>query len=111
LLSISPFTFFLLVLVVAVIGTTLGFMLKDRITSRLSIRNISRRKATVALVISGLLVGTTMISGSLVTEDTMTDLFGRGAYFTLVLVQWMKESTILVWEVDMVISTTLFMTK
>src|SRR2546429_2404008 len=34
----------------------------------------------MALVIAGLMIGTAMISGSLVTGDTLTNLFTRGAY-------------------------------
>src|SRR3989475_12403131 len=34
----------------------------------------------MAIVIAGLMIGTAMISGSLVTGDTLTNLFTRGAY-------------------------------
>src|SRR2546426_6280673 len=40
----------------------------------------ARRKTSMALVIAGLMIGTAMISGSLVTGDTLTNLFTRGAY-------------------------------
>jgi putative ABC transport system permease protein len=59
---------------------TLGMMASDRITSRMSVRNFTRRKTSMAIVIAGLMIGTAMISGSLVTGDTLTNLFTRGAY-------------------------------
>src|SRR5690348_791371 len=55
-------------------------MTKDKITVRMSLRNFTRRKTSMALVIAGLMIGTAMISGSLVTGDTLTNLFTRGAY-------------------------------
>jgi len=59
---------------------SIGMMARDRITVRMSIRNFTRRKTNMAIVIAGLMIGTAMISGSLVTGDTLTNLFTRGAY-------------------------------
>jgi putative ABC transport system permease protein len=59
---------------------SLGMMARDRITVRMSVRNFTRRKTNMAIVIAGLMIGTAMISGSLVTGDTLTNLFTRGAY-------------------------------
>src|SRR2546425_807294 len=56
-------------------------MLRDRITVRMALRNFTRGKTNMALVIEGLRIGTAMISGSLVTGDPLTELFTRGAYF------------------------------
>src|SRR5438034_7813740 len=55
-------------------------MTRDKITVRMSLRNFARRKTSMALVIAGLMIGTAMISGSLVTGDTLTNLFTRGVY-------------------------------
>src|SRR5438094_542631 len=46
---------------------TLGMMARDRITLKMSLRNFTRRKTNMAIVIAGLMIGTAMISGSLVT--------------------------------------------
>lgn len=78
MVAISP----LLLVVALVLAATFALMLRDKITSRMSVRNITRRRTTVVLVVAGLLVGTAMISGSLVTGDTMNSLFTRGAYFS-----------------------------
>jgi putative ABC transport system permease protein len=59
---------------------TVGMMARDRITVRMSFRNFTRRKTSMAIVIAGLMIGTAMISGSLVTGDTLSNLFTRGAY-------------------------------
>src|SRR5467141_1142880 len=56
-------------------------MLSDRITVRMAVRNFTRRKTSMAIVITGLMIGTAMISGALVTGDTLTELFTRGAYY------------------------------
>src|SRR3989454_2823770 len=63
------------------LSTSLVMVLRNRITLRMALRNFGRRKTNMALVIAGLMIGTAMISGSLVTGDTLTELFTRGAYF------------------------------
>jgi len=60
---------------------SLGMILRDRLTFRMALRNFVRRKTSMAIVILGLMIGTAMISGSLVTQDTFTELFTRGAYY------------------------------
>ena len=57
-----------------------GMMARDKITVKMSFRNFTRRRTSMAIVIAGLMIGTAMISGSLVTGDTLTNLFTRGAY-------------------------------
>src|SRR5437867_8234700 len=66
--------------VIVLFQNTLGMMTKDNITVHMSLTNFTRRKTSMALVIAGLMIGTAMISGSLVTGDTLTNLFTRGAY-------------------------------
>src|SRR5207247_4201996 len=66
--------------VIVLFIVSLGMMTRNRIHDRVSIRNFTRRKTNMAIVIAGLMIGTAMISGSLVTGDTLTNLFTRGAY-------------------------------
>jgi putative ABC transport system permease protein len=66
--------------VVVLLLITAGMMSRNRITVRMSLRNFTRRKTSMAIVIAGLMIGTAMISGSLVTGDTLSNLFTRGAY-------------------------------
>ena len=60
---------------------TVGSMLGDKVTVRMALRNFTRRKTSMAIVISGLMIGTAMISGSLVTGDTLSELFTRSGYY------------------------------
>ena len=48
--------------------------------ARLASRNIARRKARVAIVLAGLLVGTAIISSSLVVGDTLRYIFLQDVY-------------------------------
>ncbi|OLD34212.1 MAG: hypothetical protein AUI50_07495 [Crenarchaeota archaeon 13_1_40CM_2_52_14] len=68
-------------IVIVLLLISLGMMLRDRLTFRMALRNFVRRKTSMAIVILGLMIGTAMISGSLVTQDTFTELFTRGAYY------------------------------
>jgi len=71
----STFSQFYLVGTLLVISISL--MVRNPVLLRMAIRNIGRRKANFAIVISGLMIGTAMISGSLVTGDTLTDLLQK----------------------------------
>jgi putative ABC transport system permease protein len=70
-----------LYIVIVLLLISLSMMLRDRLTFRMALRNFTRRKTSMAIVILGLMIGTAMISGSLVTQDTFTELFTRGAYY------------------------------
>ena len=76
----STFSQFYIVGTLLVISISL--MVRNPVLLRMAIRNIGRRKANFAIVISGLMIGTAMISGSLVTGDTLTDLFTKGSYYS-----------------------------
>ncbi|HWY28314.1 MAG TPA: FtsX-like permease family protein, partial [Candidatus Sulfotelmatobacter sp.] len=68
-------------IVIVLLLISMGMILRDRLTFRMALRNFVRRKTSMAIVILGLMIGTAMISGSLVTQDTFTELFTRGAYY------------------------------
>jgi putative ABC transport system permease protein len=67
--------------VIVLLLISMGMILRDRLIFRMALRNFARRKTSMAIVILGLMIGTAMISGSLVTQDTFTELFTRGAYY------------------------------
>ncbi len=48
--------------------------LRDRVTLKLGLRNILRRKGYAAIVIFGLMIGTAVITSSLVVGDTMDNM-------------------------------------
>jgi putative ABC transport system permease protein len=64
--------------VLAVIGLIIGLILVDalgnRILFKMSIRNVIRRPSTTALVLGGLMIGTAIISASLVVGDTLDNM-------------------------------------
>jgi len=92
-----------LVLLVSIVILTVTVMAFRRpVLARMAIRNISRRKRFVVIVTSGLLIGTAMISGSLIIGDTM-DYIGKQDIF-----ERTGEVDIIVYTVDAVGDTTYF---
>ena len=77
----------------AVLLLTILFILFDamgnRILFKMAVRNVARRPGTTALVLAGLMVGTAIISASLVVGDTfdsmivgeVTDAYGEADFF------------------------------
>lgn len=64
-----------LLLILALVGGATAFLvLRHRLAFRIAMRNVRRGHARTALLIAGLLVGTTIISGSLVVGDTVQQL-------------------------------------
>lgn len=58
-------------LVLALAGTT-ALALRNRVFFRLGIRSLARRRGRTALIVVGLMLGTTIISAALATGDTMS---------------------------------------
>ncbi|HYM39010.1 MAG TPA: FtsX-like permease family protein [Thermoplasmata archaeon] len=77
------------VALIALIGLVAGLVLVlvllglRPLLARLAARNIARRKTRVAIVIAGLLVGTAIISSSLVVGDTLRSIFLQDVYTRL----------------------------
>lgn len=70
----------------AVFGALLavsGLVAVRPVLARLAVRNIARRKGRVLIVIAGLLVGTAIISSSLVVGDTLAYVFVGDVYARL----------------------------
>jgi putative ABC transport system permease protein len=53
------------------IGVTAALALRNRFLLRLGLRNLARRRGRAALIVAGLMLGTTIIASALVTGDTM----------------------------------------
>lgn len=70
----------LLLILVLVAVVTVVLMLRHRLAFRIAMRNVRRGKGRTALLIAGLLVGTTIISGSLVVGDTVSQLVVHYSY-------------------------------
>ena len=71
-----------LALIAVLIGILVLLGLRP-LLARLAARNIQRRKARMAIVIAGLLVGTAIISSSLVAGDTLRYIFLQDVYTRL----------------------------
>jgi putative ABC transport system permease protein len=69
----------LLVVIVVAIALVLIDARKNRILLTMAMRNIIRRKWTTALILGGLMVGTAIISTSLVVGDTMDNMIVKQA--------------------------------
>ena len=69
-----------LALVVSVVGV---LAVRNRIFFKLGIRNVTRRRARTALIVLGLMLGTTIIASALVTGDTMSHTIRTAAITSL----------------------------
>lgn len=67
--------------IVALIATVLAF--RHRLAFRIAMRNVRRGRVRTVLLIAGLLVGTTIVSGSLVVGDTVQQLSVHYTYLAL----------------------------
>src|SRR5881628_3789612 len=61
--------------------------------ARLAARNIGRRKSRVLIVVAGLLVGTAIISSSLVVGDTLSYIFLEDVYARLDAIDELVSNT------------------
>src|ERR687898_1760054 len=69
-----------LALVVSAVG---ALAVRNRIFFKLGIRNVTRRRARTALIVLGLMLGTTIIASALVTGDTMSHTIRTAAITSL----------------------------
>lgn len=79
-MAFDPVVGFLVLLLVVVALTTIVLVLRHRLAFRIAIRNVRRGRARTALLVAGLLVGTTIVSGSLVVGDTLNQLIVHYSY-------------------------------
>src|SRR5580765_7366370 len=62
-----------LAVLVAIVAGSLGALaLRHRVLLKLGVRNLGRRRARSALIVVGLMLGTTIIAAALATGDTMS---------------------------------------
>lgn len=69
-----------LALTLAVVGVA---ALRHRVLLRLGVRNVGRRRARTALIVTGLMLGTTIIAAALATGDTMSNTIRTAAISAL----------------------------
>jgi putative ABC transport system permease protein len=73
----------LAVVLLGAVGVTVALALRNRIFFRLGVRNIRRRRGRSALIVVGLMLGTTLIAAALATGDTMSTTIRSGAFSAL----------------------------
>ena len=77
----------LVVVLVVALGAALGSVailaLRNRVFLRLGVRNVNRRRARSALIVLGLMLGTTIIAAALATGDTMSTTIRSSATASL----------------------------
>src|SRR6188472_4108207 len=62
-----------LAVLIAAIASALGILaLRNRVLLKLGVRNLGRRRARSALIVVGLMLGTTIMASALATGDTMS---------------------------------------
>ncbi|MEE9150677.1 MAG: FtsX-like permease family protein [Thermoplasmata archaeon] len=77
ILSVMLLIVIVIALIIAVLAVT------NRIIFKMAVRNFARRKIQSVIVISGLMIGTAIISSSLVVQDTMVYMFEVDVYRSL----------------------------
>jgi putative ABC transport system permease protein len=73
----------LAVLVVALLAVVAVFALRNRVFFRLGLRNAKRRRGRAALIVTGLMLGTAIITASFATGDTMSSSIRSSAISAL----------------------------
>ncbi|HYB77115.1 MAG TPA: hypothetical protein VEE83_00340, partial [Thermoplasmata archaeon] len=70
----------LLLILAAVALVTAVLAIRHRLPFRIAMRNVRRGRGRTVLLIAGLLVGTTIVAGSLVVGDTVSQLVVHYTY-------------------------------
>src|SRR5512132_2805779 len=77
----------LLVGLLVALGVALGVLavlgIRNRVLVRLAVRGVGRRRGRSALIVIGLMLGTTIIAAALTTGDTMSHTIRSTAVATL----------------------------
>jgi putative ABC transport system permease protein len=71
-IPIETLTLVLAILMAAIVGALALLAVRNRVLVKLGVRNVGRRRARSALIVVGLMLGTTIIAAALATGDTMS---------------------------------------
>ena len=82
-LPAGPLALTLEVLVVLALGIVTVIALRNLVFLKMGLRNIPRRRARSALIVLGLMLGTTIIASALLTGDTMAQAVRSSAISVL----------------------------
>src|SRR6266508_2156508 len=70
-LPAGPLSLWLAIMLIACVGAITVLAVRNLVFLKIGLRNIPRRRGRTALIILGLMLGTTIIASSLLTGDTM----------------------------------------
>ena len=79
-MALNPTIGLLLLILLVVAAVTFVLAARHRLAFRIAVRNVRRGRARTVLLVAGLLVGTTIVSGSLVVGDTVQQLVYHYSY-------------------------------
>jgi putative ABC transport system permease protein len=82
-IPVGELTVVLMVLLALALGVVAALAVRNRVFLRLGIRNVRRRRGRTALIVTGLMLGTTIISAALATGDTMSHTIRSAATTSL----------------------------
>src|SRR5688572_33450292 len=82
-IPMGPLAATLVALLTGLLGALGVLALRNRIFVKLGIRNVTRRRARTALIVLGLMLGTTIITSALTTGDTMSNTIRSSAVQSL----------------------------
>ncbi|HXW66744.1 MAG TPA: FtsX-like permease family protein [Thermoplasmata archaeon] len=73
-MALAPVVGLLVLVLLAIVAIAIGLALRHRLAFRIGMRNVARARGRTVLLVLGLLVATTIVSGSLVVGDTVTQV-------------------------------------
>jgi putative ABC transport system permease protein len=82
-IPIGPLAAAIVVALAVLVGALGALAIRNRIFFKLGIRNVTRRRARTALIVLGLMLGTTIISSALATGDTISHTIRSSAITSL----------------------------
>src|SRR6476469_2664902 len=82
-IPMETLTLVLAILVAAIVGALVLLAVRNRVLVKLGVRNVGRRRARSALIVVGLMLGTTIIAAALATGDTMSHTIRQTAVRSL----------------------------
>jgi putative ABC transport system permease protein len=82
-IPIGPLAAVLAITLALVTSVVAAFALRNRVFFKLGVRNVRRRRGRTALIVTGLMLGTTIIAAALASGDTMSHTIRISAIETL----------------------------
>jgi putative ABC transport system permease protein len=82
-IPMGPLAVVLVIALAVLVGGVGALAIRNRIFLKLGIRNVTRRRARTALIVLGLMLGTTIITSALATGDTMSHTIRSSAITSL----------------------------